>query len=329
MPATHQETTKTSFEILLDLFNPNTEIGKKFLAEQQNQAVKDYLNNQYLLEIAIIAWRKQEEEKKAFLRELEQNAQKEKEFWEKLQAQYNDAIEKSAQDKMKEPETEKLTQEINVLWIQKAGLQITYQKLINEQIKLHKTWEDLYQTHARGVIDSWKKGLTANTFTTPDGNKIELTDKKLQQLKTALIPVFPDLVFKVNEGLTAQLEQLQGKDERLQIFKRLQKTNDVLGELRFNASMGGDENADLLVGAALLKAIKQTKELERKTNTGTPLFSSTDPEPVCKTIEECYQNTQAIKENRQQFESVGKALEEKLDSLEKLKKEYRTGGMHP
>lgn len=231
---------KTSFEYLLDLLNPNSEIGKEYNAMLMNQYEEREAYVDYQYKLALTHVMEQERQIAAIHNEQEYaHYQEDKKFRENMRLA----------EEHKKVVPEEHHDEIDLL--QKA-LEAIFAALMKFSLSLaglQQQWHDSYRQNAVNTLENFLKAGLKNH----EGKTLEITEAKQNQLINALIPPPFSLVLKMVPSLKKKLD-----DDSVH---HMVKANDLFSELKFHALLGGDENAPQLTGADLLKAIKANRHV--------------------------------------------------------------------
>lgn len=224
--------------------------------------------------------------------------------------------------------TQSLMKEILDL-LQEAGKLVTaFTALTAQQRNLHAKWHEVHHARANHILAQ----LLTVGMIGPNGKPIKMTPAKQQQMRQALIPATPALVFKFIPGLAKKVLGLDAdadishaakatpKPDHI-VSEQIAKANDVMCELRMNAVCHdhADQNQHLMGGALL--AVILANKMARKAK-GISL-DTVNPAAIGKMIEDDARLTVDINTKRVEIKNVEADMKAKMQKLNELVKQYQ------
>ena len=139
-------------------------------------------------------------------------------------------------------------EEITLLQKMLDAISSAFASLLDGLSRVQLQWRESYLASAQHTL----KNAINSGLKTPDGKMLVVTPEKEKQLLNALVPTPFSLVLKMVPSFKQKIDD--------ETAGQVLKANDLFAELKFHALLGGDENAPLLMGADLLKAIRANKK---------------------------------------------------------------------
>ncbi|OGT37728.1 MAG: hypothetical protein A3F11_00895 [Gammaproteobacteria bacterium RIFCSPHIGHO2_12_FULL_37_14] len=247
----------TVTEYVRNLLNPNTLEGKDFFDAVQLSIAKEKEFEKYIERLFIVMLREDEKKEQEFKLKQQEIAIKEAEHWE-----YLDALPKETTI-----ETSSGLKTIEELKKDLASLDKQYDELSKEQNLFYEKWQKERKENALLSWKDFKTDLEAAglQLTTPDGQVIQLTEAKMQQLAQAQSDISKH-VFEYRPDLLEIYNQLKTQEERDQMLTVMQSKSNLSSGMKVARYTGGDENASLLEGKIVALQYQKMDSLHQQTS---------------------------------------------------------------
>jgi len=300
-----QVTSPTNgFEWQLAFADTLTEIGKTRFALLRKKVWEEEEIEEFIEQLTFLTFVEQKRAEEQLQRDIEDQEEHTRERL--LQAW--------ARAQLKEIKTEDasllaspLAQEIFVLLQAVATLTLNMRHLVAQQIKLQHAWQTLHEVHIEHVI---KQLQTEET----------LSPEKQKEIREALIPAAPALVFKLNPHLAKRLTENSNGNEPEPaeaneasvdpVFLNMAKMNQLITELTLSAMLNPNlKPGERLMGAALLAEIKYRQPQFNR------LHLAADPLPQAVILQDSAKNYQLQQQAEKRFDTLESAIKDKMQEL--------------
>lgn len=297
---------ETALDWVLALSDPLSLIGQDFFALLMRHSAEKDAIDRFEECLAYATFTKQQRVQEQIRRELEYQADLERSRM--LDAWASSQI-KSIPEEDRPVETQGLLDDIFRLLLEAGQLTAVLSAFAVQQKNLHAKWHDDHEAKANRTIQNM----------IVSGELANLTEVKKQALIQALIPATPALMAKLIPGLAKKVREMEQVNTLNPIAIRMAEMNQLLGQLRFHAQLGGDPENGPLMGAELLAALRNSK----KTNAH---FNLSDEERVAfaKQIQQDMLLFNRMRTTTDQLDKTEMRLKQQVEALKQ-----RVDGLKP